>query len=409
MPKATRPTRNAALLATLVAVLVVALPANAQERAQWDGVPETRLAGTYLLHTANEPNILVRVLTTGLAHPWSMAFLPNGDMLVTERPGRLRVIRGGALDPVPVAGVPPVSDAGQFTGLLEVALHPRFSENRQIYITYRTADEESRVALARARFDGRSLQDLRVLYTSAGTPFATSSGSRILFAPDGTLFMPIGGTPNSGTSGLRAQDPGDPSGKILRLRDDGTAPSDNPFVGRDGYLPEVYSLGHRNPMGLALHPLTGELWAAEHGAQGADEVNVILPGRNYGWPVVSMGREYSGDRISAQWWQEGMETPAVVWLPSVAPSGMMFYTGDRFPAWKGDLFVGAMMVGRIQRTGRIERIVLNDEGEEVGRESILAEFRRRIRDVRQGPDGLIYVLTDEEDGALLRIEPVERP
>jgi len=166
-------------------------------------------------------------------------------------------------------------------------------------------------------------------------------------------------------------------------------------------------MGHRNPMGMALHPVTGELWAAEHGAQGGDEVNVVLPGRNYGWPTVSFGREYSGSRISEQWWRDGMELPTIVWLPSIAPSGMMFYTGDRFPGWTGDLFVGAMMVGRVQRTGHIERVVLNADGEEIRREAILTEFRQRIRDIRQGPDGLIYVLTDEDEGALLRIEPVD--
>ncbi|MGD2044838.1 MAG: PQQ-dependent sugar dehydrogenase [Gemmatimonadota bacterium] len=380
----------------------------AQQAPQWEGVPPVRLTeGVQLLHTAAQPNILVRVMATGLSHPWSMAFLPNGDLLVTERPGRLRIVRDGVLDPTPIEGVPPVSDAGQFTGLLEVALHPDFAENRQLYLTYRPADEEARVVLARGRLDGSSLGDLRILYTSSGAPFTTSSGSRLLFAPDGTLFMPVGGTPNATSSGLRAQDPMDPSGKILRLRDDGTAPDDNPFVGRAGYLPEIYSLGHRNPMGLAFHPETGELWAVEHSAQGGDEVNIVLPGRNYGWPVVSFGREYSGPRISERWWHQGMETPAVVWLPSVAPSGMIFYTGERFPNWKGDLFVGAMMVGRVERTGHVERIVLNERGEEVARESILTELRQRIRDVRQGPDGLIYVLTDEDDGVLLRIEPVK--
>jgi glucose/arabinose dehydrogenase len=252
-----------------------------------------------------------------------------------------------------------------------------------------------------------ALRDLRVIFESTGDPFTTSSGSRLLFAPDGTLFMPVGGTPNASSSGLRAQDPADHSGKILRLRADGTAPADNPFAGRAGYLPEIYSMGHRNPMGLAFHPETGELWAVEHGAQGGDEVNVVLAGRNYGWPAVSVGREYSGARISEQWWQDGMEPPTIAWLPSIAPSGMTFYTGDRFPGWKGDLLVGSMMVGRIERTGHIERVVLNAEGEEIAREAILTELRQRIRDVRQGPDGLVYVLTDEDDGALLRIEPVD--
>jgi glucose/arabinose dehydrogenase len=398
----------AALAAALIIAPVLGRPADAQTtRAQWEGVPSVRLPeDPYLLHTADEPNILVRVLTTGLSHPWSLAFLPNGDMLVTEREGRLRIIRDGVLDPTPVAGVPDVSLEGQFTGLLEVALHPRYAENRLIYLTYRTASE-SRVALARARYDGTALRDLRILYEAGGEPFATSSGSRLLFAPDGTLFMPLGGTPNAGSSGLRAQDPSDPAGKILRLRDDGTAPADNPFVGRPGYLPEIYSLGHRNPMGLAFHPVTGELWAAEHAPQGGDEVNVVLPGRNYGWPVVSFGREYSGARIAERPWIEGMEHPTIVWLPSIAPSGMIFYTGDRFPGWRGSLFVGSLMVGRIERTGRIERVVLNEAGEEIRREAILTELRQRIRDIRQGPDGLIYVLTDEDDGALLRIEPME--
>jgi glucose/arabinose dehydrogenase len=389
------------------ACLALGAPASAQQpRPQWDGVPPVRLsAGELRLHTADEPNILVRVLTTGLSHPWSMAFLPGGEMLVTEREGRLRVVRDGVLDPSPVAGVPEVGLQGTFTGLLEVALHPRFAENRELYLTYRTPGPDARVALARARFDGRALRDLRVVFESTGEPFTTSSGSRLLFAPDGTLFMPVGGAPNAGDTGARAQDPGTHSGKILRLRDDGSPPSDNPFVGRHGYLPEIYSLGHRNPMGLAFHPATGELWAVEHGAQGGDEVNVVLPGRNYGWPLVSLGREYTGQRISERWWREGMEPPTIVWIPSIAPSGMMFYTGDRFPGWAGNLFVGAMMVGRVERTGHIERIVLNELGEEIRREAILTELRQRIRDVRQGPDGLVYVLTDEDEGALLRIEP----
>ncbi|MEX2048538.1 MAG: PQQ-dependent sugar dehydrogenase [Gemmatimonadota bacterium] len=399
---------HAALAAALALVATVDGSASVQAaRPQWDGVAPVRLAEGDLheIHTA-EASVHVRVLATGLSHPWSLAFLPNGEILLTEREGRLRVVRDGALDPTPVAGVPAVSLEGQFTGLLEVVPHPRFAENRLLYLTYRTA-AESRVALARARFDGRALHDLRILWEASGTPFTTSSGSRLLFAPDGTLFMPMGGAPNAGTSGLRAQDPADPAGKILRLRDDGTAPADNPFVGRPGYLPEIYSLGHRNPMGLAFHPVTGELWAAEHAPQGGDEINVILPGRNYGWPLVTFGREYSGPRITDTWSRQGFELPTIVWLPSVSPSGLMFYTGDRFPAWRGNLFTGALMVGRIERTGHIQRIVLNEVGEEIRREAILTELRQRIRDVRQGPDGLIYVLTDEDDGALLRIEPVD--
>lgn len=400
---------TAALLGGLCVSTALPSPARAQEPLpQWDGVPPVSLEeGVQIVRTVHEPNVRVRVLTTGLVRPWSLAFLPSGDVLVTELDGRLRLVRDGALDPTPIEGVPPVSRAGRFAGLLEVALHPGFADNRLVYLTYREA-EESRVALARARFDGTGLRDLRVLWQAGGEAFTTSSGSRLLFAPDGTLFMPMGGAPDSRTTGLRAQDPSDPAGKILRFRDDGTAAPDNPFVGRSGHLPELYSLGHRNVMGIAFHPTTGELWAAEHAAQGGDEVNVIRPGRNYGWPLVSYGREYAGPFVSDRPWRDGMESPTVVWVPSIAPSGMMFYTGDRFPGWKGNLFVGALMVGRIERTGRIERIVLNERGEEIARESILTEMRQRIRDIRQGPDGLIYVLTDEEEGVLLRLEPMDR-
>jgi len=402
--------RACSALVTAVVFAVFFVPASRDAEAQnpatqWNGVPPARLSeDAYRLHTADEPDILVRVLTRGLSHPWSLAFLPNGDMLVTEREGRLRIIRRGVLDPVAIKGVPAVSAAGQFTGLLEVALHPRFSDNHYVYLTYRSA-EESRVVLARGTFDGAALHDVRTLWQSTGPPFTTSSGSRLLFAPDGTLFMPMGGAPDPFTNGMRAQDTSDPAGKILRFRDDGTPPPDNPFVGREGFLPEIYSLGHRNPTGLAFNPRSGELWAAEYGPQGGDEVNAVRPGRNYGWPVVSYGRAYNGPRVSEQWWREGMEPPEIVWLPSISPAGMTFYTGERLPAWRGNLFIAALMVGRIERTGRLERVVFNDAGEEIRRESILTELRQRIRDVRQGPDGFLYVLTDEDEGAILRIEP----
>ncbi|MDX1567897.1 MAG: PQQ-dependent sugar dehydrogenase [Longimicrobiales bacterium] len=374
---------------------------------QWDGVPPPVLPDEQILHTAHEPNIRVRVLVRGLSHPWSLAFLPNGDMLVTERDGRLRVIRDGVLDPEPVSGVPEVFTDGAYAGLMEVVLHPNFEDNGWIYLTYITADEGNTVALARARFDGSALHDLREIFRAAPDGIRTS-GSRLLFAPDETLFMPVGGAFDyqGAGNGLRAQDPALHAGKILRLRDDGTVPDDNPFVDQPEYRPEIYSLGHRNPMGLAFHPETGELWAVEHAPQGGDEVNVIRPGKNYGWPVVSYGRLYSGVRVSDRPWQEGMEQPLVVWLPSVATSGMTFYTGDAFPAWRGNLFVGSLMEGRIRRTGHLERVVFNWRQEEIARESLLTELGQRIRDVRQGPDGLLYLLTEEEDAVLMRIEPV---
>ena len=238
--------------------------------------------------------------------------------------------------------------------------------------------------------------------------------SRLAFAPDGTLYMTLGGA----FGGLRplAQDPASHVGKVLRLLDDGTAPDDNPFAGREGHRPEVFSLGHRNPMGLAIHPETGEVWASEHAPMGGDEVNRILPGRNYGWPEVSYSREYYGPRVSERPWQEHMEQPEIVWIPSIAPSGLVFYSGDRFPAWRGDLFAGSLMTARVARTGHLERIELNRQGLEQRREWLLADLRQRIRDVEQGPDGLLYVLTGGSflgrdpalgEAALLRIEPVE--
>jgi glucose/arabinose dehydrogenase len=204
-----------------------------------------------------------------------------------------------------------------------------------------------------------------------------------------------------------AQEPGSLRGKILRMRDDGSAPPDNPFIDRAGYRPEIYTLGHRNSLGLMVHPQTGALWNNENGPNGGDEINIILPGRNYGWPVVSFGRDYAGPRVSEHPTQAGMESPIVVWIPSIAVSGMTVYTGDRFPNWKGNVFVGSMRTGEIAGTGHLERIVFNDKTEELRRESLLGEFRQRIRDVRQGPDGYLYLLTDEDDGALLRIEPAQ--
>jgi glucose/arabinose dehydrogenase len=220
--------------------------------------------------------------------------------------------------------------------------------------------------------------------------------------------MTIGG-PGGGPTARRAQDPNDHAGKLLRLRDDGSVPADNPFVGRAGHKPEIYSIGHRNQLALAVNPETGAIWAGEQGPNGGDEINVIQAGRNYGWPVVSYGREYMGPRVSERPWQDGMEQPLVFWVPSIALSGMTFYTGDRFPSWKRNLFVGALRVGEVPRTGHLERIVFNEKWEEIRRESLLTELKQRIRDVRQGPDGLLYVLTEENEAALLRIEPAGPP
>ena len=380
-----------------------------------DGIPAVPLPEEPVVYdTAQRQRIRVSVVTAGLTYPWGFAFLPDGSVLVTERLGTLRRIRDGVLDPTPIAGVPEVSLRGQLEGLMDVAVHPDFSQNRLVYLTYsKPAPTGSTVALARGRFEGAALSEVRDVFVVADTEM-TGGASRLAFASDGSLYMTVGGA--FGGRRPLAQDPASHVGKVLRLRDDGAAPDDNPFIGRDDARPEVFSLGHRNPMGLAIHPETGEVWASEHAPMGGDEVNRILPGRNYGWPEVSYSREYYGPRVSERPWQEDMEQPEIVWIPSIAPSGLVFYSGDRFPAWRGDLFAGSLMTGRIDRTGHLERIELNRQGMEERREWLLADLRQRIRDVDQGPDGLLYVLTggsflgrDPERGAaaLLRIEPVD--
>ena len=371
------------------------------------GIPAVPLPDKPVVYdTAEGQRIRVVVVTRGLSHPWSLAFLPDpstplgvsGNMLVTERTGQLRLIRNGVLDPQPIAGVPAVRSQG-LSGLMDVALHPQFAQNRLVYLTYTKPLQgtQNTLALARGRLDGQTLTDVRdVFVASAGT----GGASRIAFGRDGTIFMTTGGGGDKG-----AQDPNSHAGKVLRLRDDGSAPTDNPFVGRAGYKPEIYSLGHRNSIGLAFHPGTGEPWQNENGPNGGDELNIIKPGRNYGWPIVSYGRTYPGPRQSEIPWQEGFEQPAVFWMPSIAISGLAFYTGDRLPKWKGDVFVGGLRTGEIPGTGHLERILFNEKMEELRREALLRELRQRIREVRQGPDGLLYLLTDEKEGAVLRIEP----
>jgi aldose sugar dehydrogenase len=347
-----------------------------------------------------DPSTAIRVVpvVSGLANPWSIAFLPNGDMLVTEKTGQLRIVRNGTLDPQPISGVPQVVAMGQ-GGLLEVSPHPRFAENKFVYLTYSKPGEKGNTtALARGRLEGNALADVRdVFVADAWNNFPIHFGSKIAWGGDGTLYMTVGERNDRN----RAQDTTHHAGKVLRLRDDGTAPPDNPFVGRAGFRPEIYSYGHRNLQGLAFHPETGELWENEHGPQGGDELNIIQPGKNYGWPVVTFGREYTGEVITNQPWREGMEQPVMIWVPSIGISGMAFYTGERFPAWKGNVFVGGL-AGQV-----LQRVAFTPRGP-VGRESLLADLRQRIRDVRQGPDGLLYVATDANPGAILRIEPAPK-
>lgn len=355
--------------------------------------------------TAEGQRIRVVAVTKGLTYPWSLAFLPDGALLVTERTGKLRVIRNGVLDLQPVAGIPASryagksGDPGAVHGLMDIALHPRFAENQWVYFTYTKPLEGTRSAntIGRGRWDGKSLVDVRDIFVAEpGT-----GAARIAFGRDGTIFMTNGGNAND------PQDPKNHGGKVLRIRDDGSVPPDNPFVGRDGYKPQIYSMGHRTSLGLAIHPGTGEVWQNENGPNGGDEINIIKPGRNYGWPLVTFGRDYDGTTISDTTSRPDLEPPFIYFVPSLATSGITFYTGDRFPQWKGNAFIGAMVEGRTSGTGHVRRITFNEQGQPIQREPILAELHQRIRDVRQGPDGYLYVLTDEDAGAVLRVEPAQ--
>ena len=366
------------------------------------GVPVPPLgAGPWVFDTAEQHKIRVSAVARGLSHPWAIAFLPDGEMLITERPGRLRIVRDGVLDPDDISGVPEVRTDGN-GGLMDVAVHPRFADNRLVYLTYTKRAEDGRgsPALARGRLEDGVLTEVRDLLVTEAYDGNSGLNGRVAFGRDGKVYMSTGGRVAE-----VAQDPMSLRGKILRLNDDGSVPDDNPFLGRPEYRPEIYTLGHRNQLGLMVHPDTGMLWNHENGPNGGDEINIILPGRNYGWPVVSFGRLYPGARVSEHPTREGMESPLVVWLPAIAVAGMTVYTGDVFPAWKGNVFVGSLREGGIPGTGHLQRIVFNDDTEELRRESMLQELRQRIREVRQGPDGLLYLLTDEDDGALLRLEP----
>jgi glucose/arabinose dehydrogenase len=350
----------------------------------------------------------------GLSHPYGLVFLPDGSMLISERAGRLRIVRNGVLDPQPIAGIPPVFNR-RMKGMNDIALHPGYAQNGWVYFTYYKPSpgetDAASATLARGRFDGgHQLTEVRDIFTT-DTQVNGESAARIVFGRDGKIYMAIGvPIPNRGRAGLAtprdAQDPGSYFGKVLRLNDDGTAPADNPFAGKTGYKPEIYALGIRNAMALIVHPGTGEIWETENGPQGGDELNVIKAGRNYGWPVISYGRAYEGTLSgnsgpsSELPVADGMEQPLLMWSPSLALSGMAVYTGDRFPDWKGNVFVGALVGAQLQR------IVFNLNGLPTRRTPLLTELKQRIREVRQGPDGLLYLLTDEDAGALLRIEPV---
>ncbi|MDJ1159253.1 PQQ-dependent sugar dehydrogenase [Chelatococcus sp. SYSU_G07232] len=373
-----------ALAAALVAAIVGAHPVLAQ---------------ALLRARTEKADIVVETLARGLEHPWGLAFLPDGRMLVTERPGRLRIVTASGQVLPALSGVPRVAARGQ-GGLLDVALDPRFAENRLVYLTYAEPRSNglSGTTVARGHLNSAAtgLEGTTVIFRQEpGHTGGNHFGSRLAFTPDGTLFVTLG---DRFTLRDKAQDLTTHLGKIVRVRPDGSVPPDNPFVGREGARPEIWSYGHRNVQGAALHPSSGELWAIEHGPRGGDEVNIARRSLNYGWPVITYGIDYSGAKIGIGTAKEGMEQPIFYWDPSIAPSGAAFYTADRFPGWRGSLFTGALAGQMLVRLELAGNRVTHEE-------RMLEELGERIRDVRQGPDGLLYLLTDADDGRILRLRP----
>jgi glucose/arabinose dehydrogenase len=356
----------------------------------------------------------IRVVTvaTGLVHPWSIRFLPNGDALVTEQPGRLRIIRNGELQSEPAW----VSPAQGRDALKMVAVHPRFEENGYIYVSYpKQGDGINTLAVARGVLRGNRLESVKEVFVADAWEESGNLGGRIDFGPDGKLYIGVGDRDrlccveyDDNSLRIKAQQLDSHVGKTLRINDDGSVPNDNPFVGRAGAAEEIFTIGHRNTYGFAVHPETGEMWQTEIGPMGGDEVNILLPGHNYGWPLVSTGRNYTGTLVSDEpWARPGMDNPRIHWVPSISPSSIMFYTGDKFPDWRGNLFVGALT------TRQLQRIAFNQPSQAERREGLLTELDIRVRDVVQSPDGYIYVATEQSfvgsaaDGTILRLEPVE--
>ncbi|MEO5924296.1 MAG: PQQ-dependent sugar dehydrogenase [Bryobacteraceae bacterium] len=393
-------------------ILLTAVVALGQQKVPFAGgipVAPQGLAGFKLplkpvvYKTGEGQTIKVSVMTRGLENPFGIAFLPTGEMLVTERKAQLRIIRKGVLDPKPVEGGPVGYGTGEsglpgaLHGYMDVVLHPGFAQNHWIYISYtKPLSADKRVAaVARATWDGTKLTELRDIFVTEG-----GGPTRMVFGRDNLLYVSV--------SGADPQSLSTQGGKVLRIKDDGSIPSDNPFVKIPVAKPEIFTLGHRNSLGITVHPGSGDIWQNENGPNGGDEINVLHAGSNYGWPLVSLGRTYPGPWQAAKApTHAGFEPPVVYWTPAIAVSGMTFYTGDKFPKWKGDLFVGSLRTGEIPGTGHVERILFNEKMEELRRESLLVDLHQRIRDIRQGPDGLLYVLTDEKEGAVLKIEPVQ--
>jgi glucose/arabinose dehydrogenase len=369
----------------------------------------------YVFDTAEQHRLQVTVVAKGLNHPFSIALLPDGDALISERGGALRLLRNalGApgrpteLEAEPVAGMPAIETPFRLAGLHDLALHPRYADNHLVYFTFNkpgtaapaggTARPQARVAVMRGRFDGKALTDVKEVFAGKSS---NATGSRLVFGSDGMIYISVGAAYDD-----QAQKFDNTVGKVLRITEEGAIPPDNPFVKQAGAEPSIFTLGHRDPLGLTVHPGSGVLLNVEHGPNGGDELNLVQAGRNYGWPRVTFGRDYNGAELAALPVAPDVQAPLVVWLPSIGPSGVLVYTGNRFPAWKNNVFVGSVRRGEVPSTGGLERVVMNDKLQDLRRETLLTELHQRIRDVRQGPDGLIYVLTDEDDGALLRLEP----
>jgi glucose/arabinose dehydrogenase len=398
------------LAAAMLLVTMAAQPALAQRKVPFQsGIPvaPSGLAnkplgnGPFDYATGEGQDIRVVVVTKALSYPYSMAFLPDGTMLVAQRNGQLRTIRNGKLDANPVEGGPAAFSTGEsgmpaaVHGYMNLALHPQFAQNQLVYLSYtKRTNDRNHVAVARSKWANGKLTETKDIWVGDDS---TGGATPIVFGRDGMLYI--------ATSGGDAQAHDTTSGKVLRLRDDGSVPNDNPFVGQAGYKPEIYTLGHRSSLGLAVHPVRGEVWQSENGPNGGDELNIIRAGKNYGWPLVSYGRTYPGPWQAKLPTHESFEPPIVYWTPAIAVSGFTFYTGDKLAKWTGDVFVGGMRTGEIPGTGHLDRVLFNENMEELRRESLLVDLRQRIRDVKQGPDGLLYVLTDEDEGAVLRIEP----
>jgi glucose/arabinose dehydrogenase len=396
--------------------LVLAVSGTAQQPPPIGAAPVSLTSTPYVFDTAEQHKIKVTVVAKGLARPFAIEFLPNGDLLVNERGGGLRVIREAtsptaSLDPQAIEGMPkPPAGSAFSVGFQDMALAPDFAKSHWLYFTYnepapRPAGDTAapdlysfgKLTVMRGKLEGGKLTGIQTLLQGGAS---AALGSRLAFAKDGTLFITSGGA-----FGNTSQDLSTIYGKVLHLNADGTIPKDNPFVAKAGAHPAVYSYGHRDQHGLTVHPVTGDVISAEHGPNGGDEVNLIKPGRNYGWPNYSYGRNYDGAPLSDTPVGPGIEKPLLVWLPSIAPSGLLVYEGDKFPAWKGNLFVGSARWGEIPGTGSLQRVVLNDTYGEMRREALLSELHQRVRDIAEGPDGFIYVLTDGPENAVLRIEP----